>query len=381
MADFYQTLGVPRGASHDDIRKAFRKLARQYHPDKNPGDKASEEKFKEANEAYETLSDSEKRKQYDELLKLGAFDPRTGRPSQGGFQGFDPRMYQQGGGGQTFQMGDFGDILSSLFGGAGQGGGRRGGGRSAAQRGADLQADVTISFEDSLSGASVRVPVESNGACPACHGSGAAPGTTPKICPECHGRGVLAQNQGPFAISVPCPRCHGNGTVIESPCPTCHGAGNTRQTRRYAVKIPAGAKEGTKIRLKGKGEGGTGGGPAGDLYVVTHVEDSELFERRGDDLLIEVPVTMAEAMLGLTARIPTPDGGKVSLKVPPGSADGRTLRLRGKGAPRLKGGGKGDLLARVRLMVPSKLTKEQKKLAEEFGKTEADPRVARFGTL
>ena len=254
MADFYQTLGVPRGASADEIRKAFRKLARQYHPDKNPGDKASEEKFKEANEAYETLSDSDKRKQYDELLRLGAFDPRTGRPSQGGFQGFDPRMYQQGG--QTFQMGDFGDILSSLFGGAGQG--ARRGGRSAAQRGADLQADVTISFEDSLNGASARVPVDSNGPCSTCHGSGAAPGTTPKICPECHGRGVLAQNQGPFAISVPCPRCHGNGTVIETPCQTCHGSGVTRQTRRYAVKIPAGAKEGTKIRLKGKGEAGVG---------------------------------------------------------------------------------------------------------------------------
>jgi molecular chaperone DnaJ len=169
--------------------------------------------------------------------------------------------------------------------------------------------------------------------------------------------------------------------VIESPCPTCHGGGITRQTRRYAVKIPAGAKEGTKIRLKGKGEAGTGGAPSGDLYVVVHVEDSELFERRGDNLLIEVPVRMAEAMLGTTVRIPTPDGGKVSLKVPAGSADGRTLRLRGKGAPRLKGGGKGDLLARVRLIVPGKLTKEQKRLAEELGKTEADPRVARFGTL
>ena len=276
-------------------------------------------------------------------------------------------------------MGDFGDILANLFGGAAQGGRR--GGHGGAQRGADLQADVTISFDDSLQGASVRVPVDSNGSCPTCHGSGAAPGTSPKICPECHGRGVLAQNQGPFAISVPCPRCHGNGTVIDSPCPTCHGSGVTRQTRRYAVKIPPGAKEGTKIRLKGKGEAGTAGGPAGDLYVVVHVEDSGLFERRGDDLLIEVPVTMAEAMLGTTARIPTPGGGKVSLKVPAGSSDGRTLRVRGKGAPRLRGGGNGDLLARVRLIVPGKLTKEQKRLVEELGKTEPDPREARFGQL
>ena len=378
MTDFYQTLGVPRGASKDEIRKAFRKLARQYHPDTNSGDKGAEEKFKEANEAYETLSDPDKRKNYDEMLRLGAFDPRTGRPGQGGFQGFDPNMFRQGGA-QSFQMGDFGDILANLFGGAAQGGRR--GGRGGAQRGADLQADVTISFDDSLKGASVRVPVDSNGPCPTCHGSGAAPGTSPKICPECHGRGVLAQNQGPFAISVPCPRCHGNGTVIDSPCPTCHGSGVTRQTRRYAVKIPPGAKEGTKIRLKGKGEAGTDGGPAGDLYVVVHVEDSGLFERRGDDLLIEVPVTMAEAMLGTTARIPTPGGGKVSLKVPAGSSDGRTLRVRGKGAPRLRGGGNGDLLARVRLIVPGKLTKEQKRLVEELGKTEPDPREARFGQL
>ncbi len=377
MTDFYQTLGVPRGASKDEIRKAFRKLARQYHPDTNAGDKGAEEKFKEVSEAYETLSDPDKRKNYDEMLRLGAFDPRTGRPGQGGFQGFDPSMFRQGG--QAFQMGDFGDILANLFGGAAQGGRR--GGHGGAQRGADLQADVTISFDDSLKGASVRVPVDSNGPCPTCHGSGAAPGTSPKICPECHGRGVLAQNQGPFAISVPCPRCHGNGTVIDSPCPTCHGSGVTRQTRRYAVKIPPGAKEGTKIRLKGKGEGGTAGGPAGDLYVVVHVEDSGLFERRGDDLLIEVPVTMAEAMLGTTARIPTPGGGKVSLKVPAGSSDGRTLRVRGKGAPRLRGGGNGDLLARVRLIVPGKLTKEQKRLVEELGKTEPDPREARFGQL
>ena len=378
MTDFYQTLGVARGASHDEIRKAFRKLARKYHPDTNSGDKGAEEKFKEANEAYETLSDPDKRKQYDELLRLGAFDPRTGRPGQGGFQGFDPRTFQQGG--QTFQMGDFGDILANLFGGAAQQG-RRGGGRGAAQRGADLQADVTISFDESLGGASVRVPVETNGPCPTCHGSGAAPGTTPAICPECHGRGVMAQNQGPFAISVPCPRCRGNGTVIDTPCPTCHGRGVTRRTRHYAVKIPGGAKEGTKIRLKGKGEAGAGGGPTGDLYVVVHVEDSGLFERRGDDLVIEVPVTMAEAMLGATVRVPTPGGGKVSLKVPAGSSDGRTLRLRGKGAPRLKGGGSGDLLARLRLVVPTKLTKEQKKLAEELGKTEPDPRAARFGTM
>lgn len=379
MADFYQTLGVPRGASHDEIRKAFRKAARTYHPDANPGDKAAEDKFKEANEAYETLSDPSKRKQYDELLRLGAFDPRTGgfRPGQGGPQGFDPRIFQQGG--QTFQMGDFGDILSNLFGGMAQGG-RRGGGRSAAQRGADLQVEVTVSFDDSLNGVSVKVPVDSNGPCPTCHGSGAAPGTSPRICPECNGRGVTAQNQGPFAISVPCPRCRGNGTVIDSPCPECHGSGVTRQVRRYNVKIPPGAREGTRIRLKGKGEAGSDGAQPGDLYVVVRVEDSGPFERRGDDLVIEVPLKLAEAMLGTEVKLPIPGGGRVSLKVPAGSQDGRTLRVRGKGAPKLKGGGRGDLLARVRLVVPAKLTKEQKRLAEELGKTEPDPRAARFGT-
>ena len=359
MADFYQTLGVPRGASHDEIRKAFRKLARKYHPDTNSGDKGAEEKFKEVNEAYETLSDPDKRKQYDEMLRLGAFDPRTGRPNQGGFQGFDPNMFRQGG--QTFQMGDFGDILANLFGGAAQGGApRRPRRRPARRRPAGRRHDLVRRLAARAPRCGCRSTATAS--CPTCHGSGAAPGTSPKICPECHGRGVLAQNQGPFAISVPCPRCHGNGTVIDSPCPTCHGSGVTRQTRRYAVKIPPGAKEGTKIRLKGKGEAGTAGGAAGDLYVIVHVEDSGLFERRGDDLLIEVPVTMAEAMLGTTARIPTPGGGKVSLKVPAGSSDGRTLRVRGKGAPRLHSGGNGDLLARVRLIVPGKLSKEQKRL-------------------
>jgi molecular chaperone DnaJ len=378
MGDFYQTLGVPRNASKDDVRKAFRKLARQYHPDKNPGDNAAEEKFKEVNQAYETLSDVEKRKQYDELLRLGAFDPRTGgfRPGAGGagFQGFDPRMFQQGGA-QAFDVGDLGDILGGLFGGAARG--ARGRGRAAA-RGADLQADVTISFEESLDGATVRIPVEKEDVCTACHGSGAQPGTTPKTCPDCDGRGVLAQNQGLFALSTPCPRCAGNGTVIESPCQVCGGRGVASRTRRYTVKIPAGAKEGTKIKLKGKGEGGMRGGQPGDLYVVVHVVASDLFERCGDNLAVEVPITIAEAALGAQVRIPTPGGGRVSIKVPAGSADGRCLRVRGKGAPRLKGG-HGDLLARLRIVVPDKPDKEQRRLLEQLAGTLADPRAAKFG--
>jgi molecular chaperone DnaJ len=375
--DYYAILGVPRDATADDIKKAFRKLARQYHPDKNPGDKASEERFKEVNEAYETLSDPEKRKQYDELSRLGAFGAGPGgfRPGQGPFQGgFDPNVFRQGGaGGQQFDMGDLGDILSGLFGGAGGAAGR--GRRTAAERGADLQVEVTVSFEESLNGVTVRVPVEKPDTCETCHGSGAKPGTTPKVCPECQGRGVVARNQGFFALSQPCPRCHGQGTIIEDPCATCGGTGVRTRTRRYSVKIPAGVKDGSRIRIKGKGEAGLRGGQAGDLYVVVHVDEDELFERRGDDLVLEVPVTVAEAALGTSVKIPTPGGGMVSLKVPGGSQDGRTLRLRGKGAPKLKGG-HGDLKVRLRVQVPEKLSKEQKRLFEQLGATLPDPRAA-----
>ena len=372
--DHYKTLGVDRKASSDDLRKAFRKLARQYHPDKNPGDAAAEERFKEVSQAYETLSDAKKRAEYDELLRLGAFAPRSGgfRPGAGGSQGFDPRIFQQGGS-QAFEMGDLGDLFSGLFGGAARG--PRGRGRAAA-RGADLQADVTISFEDSLRGVTVRIPVEKEDTCPTCHGSGAKVGTSPKVCPQCEGRGVLAQNQGPFALSSPCPRCHGNGTIVEAPCRTCAGRGVAAQTRRYTVKVPGGAKDGTKIRLKDRGEAAAAGGQPGDLYVVVHVEVSDLYERCGNDLVVEVPITVAEAALGTVVKVPTPGGGRVSLKVPAGSGDCRTLRLRGKGAPKLSGDGKGDLLARLRVVVPAKLSKDQRKLFEQLAKTLPDPRPA-----
>jgi len=370
MSDFYQTLGVTKNASQDEIKKAFRKLARQHHPDKNPGDKAAEEKFKEVNQAYETLSDPAKRTQYDEMSRLGAFGAGPGggfRPGAGGARGFDPGMYGQGG--AQFDVGDLGDILGNLFGGAGGGRGRR----RAAERGADLQVGVTVSFDDALNGATVRVPVEKPVTCDTCHGSGAKPGTTPKVCPVCQGRGVVARNQGPFALSEPCSRCHGQGTIIESPCPTCHGSGVQQKTRRYQVKVPAGVKDGSKIRIKGKGEAGLRGGPAGDLYVRVHVETDDLFERRGDNLVVEVPVTVAEAALGTSVKVPTPGGGRVSLKVPAGSRDGRTLRVRGKGMSKLKGG-HGDLLVTIRLDVPAKLTKEQRQLFEKLAATLPDPR-------
>jgi molecular chaperone DnaJ len=338
MADFYQTLGVSKNASQDEIKKAFRKLARENHPDKNPGNKAAEEKFKEVSSAYETLSDPEKRKQYDELSRLGAFGAGPGgfRPGAGGYQGFDPRMFNQGN--VQFDVGDLGDILGNLFGGAAGGAGR--GRRRRAERGADLQAEVTVSFEDALQGVTVRVPVDKPDTCETCHGSGARPGTTPKVCPECQGRGVVARNQGPFALSEACPRCHGQGTIIEDPCTACHGSGVQNRTRRYNVKVPAGVKDGSKIRIKGKGEAGFRGGPAGDLFVRVRVEADELFERRGDDLVVEVPVTVAEAALGATVRVPTPGG----------------------------------LLVKLRVVVPAKLTKEQKQLFEKLAATLPDPR-------
>lgn len=366
MGDYYQILGVTKNASQDEIKRSFRKLAREHHPDKNAGDKVAEEKFKEISQAYETLSDPERRKQYDEMSRLGAFGPGAGgfRPGAGGYQTFDPSMFGQGG--AQFDVGDLGDLLGNIFGSSG----RR---RRSPERGADLQVAVTISFDDSLQGATVRVPVEKPVACETCHGSGARPGTTPKVCPECEGRGVVARNQGPFALSQTCPRCHGQGTIIQSPCPTCRGTGVQQKTRRYTVKIPAGVKDGSRIRIKGKGEAGLRGGPTGDLYVMVRVEEDEVFDRRGDDVLLELPVTVAEAALGTSVRIPTPGGGKVSLKVPPGSQHGRTLRLRGKGAPKLNGG-HGDLLVRLRLGVPEHLSKEQKKLFEQLAAVLPNPR-------
>ena len=374
MSDYYQTLGVPKNASQDEVKKAFRKLAREYHPDKHPGDKAAEEKFKEVSEAYETLSDPEKRKQYDELSRLGAFGPGAGgfRPGAGGAGGFDPSMFGQGN--VQFDMGDLSDLLGGLFGGGAGGRGRR----KAAERGDDLQVDVTVSFDDSLKGVTARVPVDKPDTCDTCHGSGAKPGTTPKVCPDCEGRGSIARNLGGFAMPQTCPRCRGAGTFIESPCTTCGGSGLQHKTRRYQVKIPAGVKDGSKIRIKGKGEAGLRGGPSGDLFVRVHVEEDDFFERRGNDVILEVPVTVSEAALGTTVKIPTPGGGRVSLKIPAGSQDGRTLRVRGKGAPGLRGG-QGDLHVRLRVRVPEKLSKEQKQLFEKLGDTFADPRAAELG--
>jgi molecular chaperone DnaJ len=348
VRDLYEVLGVSKSASKDEIKKAYRKLARKHHPDSNPGDAEAEERFKELQNAYDVLSDPDKRKQYDQLgtrMFEGA-----GPDGPGGFQ-------------WAGNVGDLGDLFGGLFGRTAGGGPRT---RQRGQPGFDVGVTVTLSFEDSLNGLTTKIPVELETVCSTCKGSGAEPGTSPVICPECRGRGVTSEDEGFFAFSRPCPRCHGNGTVIEKPCRTCHGSGRERRTKRYTVKIPAGVKDGTQIRLKGKGEAGYGGGPPGDLIVTTRVTPSPLFERRGADLLIEVPVTYAEAALGAEVEVPTPDG-RISLKVPAGTQDGKLLRARGQGAPKLNSGGKGDLLARVRLDVPKKLTKAEREAIEALG--------------
>ena len=335
----YEALGVSKNASQDEIKKAYRKLVREVHPDTNPG---NEERFKEVQGAYDVLSDPEKRKQYD---RVGS---TNGRVSPGG---------------TTFDFGDFdlGDIFGGIFGG-GRGGAQQ---PQRGQRGNDVEVEVRVSFEDALRGAQVTVPVQLELACHTCHGTGAAPGTAPTICPQCNGSGVVATSQGLFALQQPCPRCHGMGSIVETPCPTCHGSGRERRTKRYTVKIPAGVKDGTRIKLKAKGEAGYGGAPAGDLYVVTRVEPSKVYERRGDDLIVIVPVPYPTAALGGTVEVPTPEGA-VSLKVPSGTEDGKLLRIKGRGAPRLKGSGKGDVLARIKIVVPERVSKKQRELLEQL---------------
>jgi molecular chaperone DnaJ len=362
MASHYDTLGVPKGASQDEIKKAYRKLARQYHPDANPGDSSAEERFKQIGEAHDVLSDPEKRKQYDSF-------GQTFRPGSGGAQGFD-----FSGAGANF---DLGDLFGGLF---NRGGGARNG--PSPQRGSDIEVQVELSFADALAGATVRVPVDKANTCPDCHGSGAAPGTSPTICPDCKGRGVISESQGFFALSHPCPRCGGGGTVIEHPCPNCRGAGRVRSTKTYQVRIPAGVRDGTRIKVAAKGEAAPRGGQPGDLYVVTKVGPSPLYTRRGNDLVIEVPVTFSEASMGSQVELPTPDGKTVKVKVPAGSTDGKLLRVKGRGAPKLKGGGNGDLLARLRIAVPSKLSKQEREALEKLQEIQrashGDPREQLF---
>jgi molecular chaperone DnaJ len=360
--DLYKVLGVSKGASDEEIKKAYRKLARKYHPDRNAGDATAEEKFKEVQGAYDVLSDEEKREEYDSGGRFGGFGGATG-----GFGG-PPFGGTEGGG---FGGADFGDILSNLF--------SRGGGRAQAQqqRGRDLETEVRLSFDQAVNGAQVSVNVPKEERCPTCHGSGAKPGTGPVTCPRCEGRGVDAQSQGFFSISQPCPQCGGAGQIVEDPCPACGGSGLTRQTKRYRVKIPAGVRDGARIRLAGKGEAGPRGGPPGDLFVVTRVAASPVFRRLdGGNLEVTVPITIAEALQGATIEVPTLDGSK-KIKVPAGTKHGTIQRLRGEGPPKPRNKGRGDIRYRLEIEVPKELSEEQREAVERLAETlnGSDPRA------
>jgi len=343
--DPYKTLGVGRDASDEEIKKAYRKLARRYHPDRNPGDSSAEERFKEVQEANSILSDPDKRKAYD-----------AGGGIFGG--GFDPGGFRGGGGGN---FGGFGDILSDLFGNAGRGGA----GAPRPERGRDLETEIHISFDQAMEGAQVPVAVPVSAPCPTCRGTGARPGTSPEICSRCQGRGVESESQGLFSISQPCGLCGGTGTEIKDPCPTCSGTGRTRQVKRYRVNIPAGVRDGSRVRLAGKGEPGPRGGPAGDLYVVTRVGESPIFQRKGDNLEVEVPITIPEAIRGATIEVPTL-GATKRIRVAPGTQHGTVQRLRGEGPAKLSGRGRGDIRYRLMVEVPRSLSDEQREAVDDL---------------
>ncbi len=349
VKDPYKTLGVDRKASDDEIKKAYRKLARQYHPDTNHGDKQAEERFKEVQAANAILSDPDKRKEYDSGGGIFGGGFAGGAGGGGGFG--------TGGG-----FGGFGDILSDLFGNAG---GRGGGRPPRPEQGRDLETEVHISFEQAMEGAQIPVSVPLSAPCPTCRGTGAKPGTQPTICTRCNGRGVEAESQGLFSISQPCRQCGGTGTEIKDPCPTCQGSGRTRQVKRYRVNIPAGVKDGSRVRLAGKGEAGPRGGPPGDLYAVTRVAESPIFKRKGDNLEVEVPITIPEAIRGATIEVPTLTATK-RIRVPPGTQHGTVQRLRGEGPPKLNGRGRGDMRYRLMIDVPSSLSKEQAEVVDEL---------------
>jgi molecular chaperone DnaJ len=361
--DYYKVLGVGKNASDDEIKKAYRKLARQYHPDRNSGDKKAEERFKEISQAHDVLSDPDKRKSYD-----------RGTGPFGGFGvpgGFDPSSFSGG----------FGDILSDLFGrsgGAGRGQGGVRGGQPRQARGRDLETEVSLGFEQAVNGAQVPLAVPTSQPCPTCNGSGAKPGTVPKVCPVCNGRGLESQSQGIFSMSQPCSNCHGSGTVIEEPCPTCGGTGAQRSVRRMRVNIPAGVRDGSRIRLAGKGEPGLRGAEPGDLYVITRVGESPVFKRVSDNLEVEVPLTIPEALQGAVIEVPTLNGSK-RLRVPAGTKHGTVQRLRGEGPARLNGKGRGDIHYRFTIEVPASLSSEQSEAVDRLSKVmNGNPRARLF---
>jgi molecular chaperone DnaJ len=357
VKDPYETLGVDRKASDEDIKKTYRKLARESHPDRNPGDTGAEERFKDIQEAYSVLSDPEKRRQFD-----------AGGGVFGGAGGFDPNSFRGG-------FGGIGDILSDLF--TGQGGGRPSG-QPRQERGRDLETEVRVSFEQAMEGAQVAVTVPVHAPCTTCGGTGAKPGTSPRVCSNCQGRGIESQGQGLFSISQPCRVCGGTGTEIDDPCPTCGGQGRTRQVKRYRANVPAGVREGSRVRLAGKGEPGRRGGPPGDLYVVTHVGQSPVFRRKGDNLEVDVPITIVEAIRGATVEVPTLSAAK-RIRVPAGTQHGTVQRLRGEGPPKLSGRGRGDIHYRLQVDVPRSLNREQREAVEGLAEVmDGNPRERLF---
>lgn len=371
--DYYAELGVPKTATTAEIKKVYRKLARDLHPDKNPGNKQAEERFKAVSEAYDVLSDDARRKKYDEardMMAAGGFRGfGGGAPGAGGFgggtAGFDLSDLLRGahsGGGD----GGIGDIFGGLF-------NRRGSARARGRRGADVETRASLSFTDAVRGTTLTLRLGDRKECPTCRGSGAAPGTSPRQCPICHGRGVTTSSDGTFGMAQPCRNCHGAGTVIDTPCPNCHGARTVPGSRTVTARMPAGVADGQRIRLAGKGEPGVGGGAAGDLYVVMRVEPHPLFGRDGDNLTITVPVAFTELALGATVTVPTLDA-PVSLKIAPGTAAGRKFRVKGKGVRR-SSGRVGDLIVTVQAAVPSRLTGPARDALEAFAATQtADPR-------
>ena len=351
--DYYEVLGVSKGASEDEIKKAYKKLARKYHPDMNPGDKEAEEKFKEVNEANEVLSDPEKKARYDQFGFAGV-DPSYGAGAGGG-------AYGAGG----FDFGDLGDIFGSFFGG-GFGGQQR---RNGPQRGESIRASVSVSFTEAAFGCEKEITVERSEQCPTCKGNGCAAGTTPEVCPTCHGTGnVQVRRQTPmgvFASTSPCSKCGGTGKIIHQPCPDCHGQGRVRKRRAIKVNIPAGIDDGQTISLRGQGHAGKNGGPNGDLLITIMVQPHEIFRREGTSVFCEAPITFAQAVLGGTLEIPTIDG-KVKYDIPEGTQTGSVFRLRGKGIPSLNGRGRGDQYVTVNIETPKNLNKEQKEALKKF---------------
>ena len=368
--DYYSVIGVPASATQDEIKKQYRKLAAKHHPDKNPNDPKAAERFKEISEAYQVLGDAEKRKQYDQMRQLGAFGgfggggQRRGGPQPGAGSPFG------GGNAQSFRfedlgdvgLGGLGDLFSSMFGGGAPGG--RSARSRGPERGQDVESQLSIPFRTAALGGKVPIELEVNEECSTCHGSGAAPGAKISTCPECQGRGTISFGQGGFAVQRPCPMCLGKGTIPSERCPTCGGSGEVRSKKKVMITVPEGVDSGTKIRLKGQGARGNRNGPPGDLLITFQVEPDRFFRREGLDVVAPVPINIAQATLGSKINVKTLDGKKVTIKIPPGTANGKRFRVRGQGIKR--DDQRGDLIVEVQVRVPEKLTEEQEKAMREF---------------